>query len=133
MDRRTLDDEVCGRLAGTADLGPDPRIARLQGAIPQAGPIGSDRGIEGLAARRVDRIIDRRDPLDIRSESRLTRQIQGEVHAEATGNRNRINQPPKWRTAAERKIHPTAEIRRRDRLLRYSLDRPREGRGVESC
>jgi hypothetical protein len=43
----------------------------------------------------VDRIVDRGDPFHIGPEARLTRQIQRDVDAEPTWNRNRIDKPPK--------------------------------------
>ena len=59
MLRRPLDDEILGRPARPLELGPDPRIARLQRAIGQARPIAADGGVEALPAPRIDAIIQR--------------------------------------------------------------------------
>ena len=74
---------------------PDPGIAGLQRAIPQRGPIGADGGIEGIAAGRINRVINRSDPFDIRAKARLTCEIESDMDAEPTRRRDRIDEPPK--------------------------------------
>ena len=54
MLARPLDDEIGRWLAGRADLGPNTRIARLQGAIAQFGPVAPHLGVKGIAPRRID-------------------------------------------------------------------------------
>ena len=84
MDFGSLHDEIDSRFLGSADLG-------LQRAIPQLGPIGADGGIEGIAAGRINRVINRSDPFDIRAKARLTCKIESDVDAERTGRRDRID------------------------------------------
>ena len=89
VDFGALRAEIDGRFLGSANLRPDPGIARLRRAIPQLGPVGADRGIECIAARRIDRVINRSNPFDIRAKARLTCEIEGDVDAEPTRRRDR--------------------------------------------
>ncbi len=79
----TLYDKIGGRLRRSADLRPDSGITRLQRTVPQFGPVGADRGIERITTRRIDRIIDLGNPLYIRAETRLTREVEGDVKRRA--------------------------------------------------
>jgi len=92
VDFGSLHDEIDGRFLGSADLRPDPGIARLQRAIPQLGPVDADRGIECIAPRRIDRVINRSNPFDIWAKARLTCEIED---AEPTRRRDGIDEPPK--------------------------------------
>ena len=74
------------------DFGPDAGIARLQAAIRKARPVAADRTVEALGARRINIVVDRLDPLDIGSEFRLPAEIERQMHAEAAGLGNGIDQ-----------------------------------------
>src|SRR6185437_10233903 len=62
---RALQPEIRRGLAATADLGADAGIARLQRAVAEIGPVCADRGVEALAAARIDGVVDAVDPFDI--------------------------------------------------------------------
>src|SRR5207245_732015 len=112
--------KIDGRLRWPADLGPNPGITRLQRAIPQFGPVGADRGIKRIAARRIDRVIDLGNPLYVRAETRPTREVEGDVNAEPAGRRHGIDKAPKRCASGQRKIDAPAKEGGRDRVPRYS-------------
>jgi len=80
--RRPGNNEIRRRLARAADLGPYAGIAWRQRAIGEIGPIAADRGVKLVAAGRIDRIIERIDPFDIRAETRGAPDIELQVNAE---------------------------------------------------
>ena len=88
MNLRTLHDKIGRRLPRPTDLRPHPGVTGLERAVSQSGPIGADRGVERLAARRIDGIINLADPLYIWPEPRLTRKIEGDMDAEPAGWRD---------------------------------------------
>src|SRR6185503_1247605 len=82
---RSLDVEVGRRLAGAGGLRADAGVAGRESAVGQSGPVAPDRGVEAIGPLRVDVVADAVDPLHIRSETRLSREVERHVHAEAAG------------------------------------------------
>src|SRR5215472_13473392 len=108
MALRAGDDKVCRRLLRPADLGADTGIARLQGAVPNARPIGTDCGVELVAAPRIDRVVDGVDPFGIGTEAGRAAHIERQMHAEPGMLRNRINEALERRPTSEREIDAAA-------------------------
>src|SRR5439155_13283191 len=119
MNLGTLHDKIGGRLRRPTDLRPHPGITGLERAVSQSGPVGADRGVERLAARRIDGVIDFADPLYIRPEPRLTGKVEGDVNAKPARWRDRIDEPAKGCAPGEREIDAPAKEGGRDRLPRY--------------
>src|SRR5215472_124858 len=132
MDVGTLYEKVCSRFGRAADFWSDAGIARLQGTIRQTRPVGADGAVEFLAARRVDRVIDRGDPFHVGSEPCLTGHIRRDVHTQATRYRDGVDEPAKWCRPTQSEIDPAAEVGGRDRFRRYPFDPPCEGGRVQS-
>src|SRR6266850_396777 len=112
MNLGTLHDKIGCRLRRPADLRPHPGITGLERAVSQSGPIAADRGVERLAARRIDGIIDDADPLYIRPEPRLTRKIEGDMDAEPARRQDRVDKPAKRCAPGEGEIDPPGKRRR---------------------
>src|SRR5690606_2512118 len=85
-------DEVGGRLAGTGDFRAYASVARLQGLVRQAGPILAYGLLEKRRAARVERVVGPLHPLHIRSEARLAAKVERQVHAQARGIGQRVDQ-----------------------------------------
>src|SRR6266852_6649841 len=80
---RALDKEIARRPAARVEFGPDSGIRRLQGAILQVRPVAAYGVVENLRAAGVDVVIDALDPFDVRTETRLAGELEGQVNAEA--------------------------------------------------
>ena len=78
--------------ARPGDLRSDSTKGRLQRAVRQVGPVGSDGGIERVSAVGIDVIVELVHPLHIRPEPRLSCEVEGEMNAEPARCRDRIDQ-----------------------------------------
>ena len=68
------------------------------------------RRIEAVRPVRIDRVVDRVNPFHVRSEPRLPAQIDGQVHAQSTRHRHRIDQPRERRPSRQREIVPLCVV-----------------------
>ena len=122
MLRRTLHQEIRGRLGGTADLGPDAGIARLQRAVLERRPIAADGGIEAVAAPWIDGVVDAVDPFGVGAEARLTREVERQMHAQPRRLRHGIDEMLERRAARKGEIDAAAEIGGRNGVLGNARD-----------
>src|SRR3954471_22438698 len=129
---RALDLEIGRRLARPRGLRPDAGVARRERVVGQPGPVAPDRRVEALGAARIDGVVDALDPFDVRAETRLAREVERHVHAEPAGLGYGIDEPGKWRAAAERVVIPLRiELARRE-ARRIALDRLRHARRAQA-
>src|SRR5580658_9445238 len=113
MALRTLHDEVLRTAPRGPELGPNARVARRDRLRREPRKIAAN-GLDELAlSRGIELVIDTVYPLNVRSESRVARQIERQVNAEATGMWDRIDEPRKGRPTGKNEVVPFGEIRRR--------------------
>jgi hypothetical protein len=129
---RALDAEILRRPARPLELGPDPRIARLQRAIGQAGPIAPDGIVEALSPPRVDAIIQILDPFHIRPEPRPTGEIEGEMNAQPRRLGHGIDQMAKGGAGPEDEVVPLGEMARGHQSGIEALQRACHGLGLQA-
>jgi hypothetical protein len=78
---RSLDHEIGVGHPGGDQLRPDAGIAGLKRVVRQAGPVAPDGAVELIGPADIDVLVHPVDPLDIRPETGLTRQIERQVDA----------------------------------------------------
>src|SRR5437879_2284236 len=129
---RALDEEIARRLAARLELGPDSGIRGLQGAVREARPVAAYGAVEGRRALRVDVVVDSLDPFDVGTETRLAREIEGQVHSETGGLGRGVDQPGKRRAARKPEVIALAVVLRRDAFRGKSLDAARNILGEQA-
>ena len=120
-----VDREVAPRLAGCDQLGPDPRITRLERAVGQGGPEAPRRAVERVGARGIDGVVDRIDILGVRAELEPAAQVDRRVHGEAAVPR-RVDRTAERRRTREREIAALHVVEARYAGRIVSLDLLRE-------
>src|SRR5208337_5081991 len=96
--------------ARPGNLWSDSTKGRLQRAVRQSRPVGSDGGIERVGAVGIEVVVDLVHPLHVRPEPCLSGKVEGEMNAEPAWGRNRIDQARKGRPFRESEIISLAEI-----------------------
>src|ERR671918_1962307 len=92
MVARGLDQKIRGLRSPRHDLWPDAGIARLDGAVLEAGVVLPDRLIEARGASRIDVVVDAFDPFDVGAKAHLAPEIDRDMDAEPRPLRHRIDQ-----------------------------------------
>ena len=92
MGFRAVDPEIEETTVRTGQFGPDARIGRLQPARVQRRPPTSNALGKTNRPGGIHGVILFLNPFDIRPETRLPRQVQGQMHAQAARFGHRVNQ-----------------------------------------
>src|SRR5215469_10144973 len=129
---RPLDEEVCRGRARAAQLGTDTGIAGAQRPVGQCRPVAADRPIETIGAGRINGVIQLLDPLDVRPELRLAGEVEREVHAQAAGLRDRIDEVFERRLPLQHVIVALGVEGWRNAPLRNACDVPRQLLSVQA-
>ena len=77
-------------IAGAADLGADPGVVGLQGAVAQGRVVAPDRCVEAVDSTGVHVVVQGVDPVQIRAEAAAVAEIQSDVHPEPGVRRHRM-------------------------------------------
>ncbi len=94
MGVRPDDVEIGIGLVGAADLRADSGEARCKTVFVESGVVAPDRRDEFLAAGVVEVIVATGNPAHVGPEARGTGEVQGQMHAQAAGNRDRVDEMP---------------------------------------
>src|SRR5579863_2225935 len=120
----TLDNEIGRRFVGAGDLRPYTRVGGRERAIGQTRPEPTDRAIESVSARWIDRIVEAVHPLHVRTEPHIARKIDDRVDVHAAGPVDRVYQPFEG-TARHAEIDAAAKVTARHGARREIRKRSR--------